>query len=208
MAGSLTQTTTVSFVIATGTAPTLGAVANATVCAGNSASFSVSASGAPVNAYQWQVSTNSGSTWTNVSTGTGATTSAYTTATTTAVMNSNLYRVLATGQCGVATSNAALLTVQSAPAITAQPQNTLVCTGSTATFTVNATGANLTYQWNVSTDGGATYTSIAGALGSSYTTAPVTLGQNNNRYRVVVSGACPSSVTSAAAILKIGRAHV
>ncbi len=208
VAGSLTQTTTVSFVISTGTAPTLSTVASATVCAGSTASFSVTASGVAVNSYQWQVSTNSGATWANVSTGTGGSTPSYTTASTTAAMNSYQYRVLAVGQCGVATSNAAILSVQTPPAITAQPQNVLACTGNNAIFSVTATGTNLTYQWQFSIDGVAAYTTIAGANGSTYTATAVTVGQNNYRYRVVISGTCPLPVTSAAAILTVGNPAV
>ena len=208
VAGAATQTSTVSFVIAAGTAPSLSTVANATVCAGSTASFSVSASGPAVNSYQWQVSTNGGANWTSVSTGTGGTTPMYTTTATTAVMNSYQYRVLATGQCGVATSNAAILAVQTPPTITVQPQNTLACNGSNATFTVSATGTNLTYQWQFSIDGVAPYTTIAGANGISYTAPAVTLAQNNRRYRVIVSGTCPSPVTSAAAILTVGNPPV
>ncbi len=208
VAGASTLTTTVNFVVAAGTAPTLTAATNATVCAGNTASFSVVASGPTVNSFQWQVSTNGGTNWTNVSTGTGGTTSTYTTAAATAGMNTYQYRVLATAQCGVATSNAAVLTVQTAPAINAQPQNILVCNGSTATFTVGATGNNLTYQWQFSIDGVAPYTNIAGANGLSYTTPTVTVAQNNYRYRVVINGSCPSPVNSSAAILAVGNPPV
>jgi len=44
--------------------------------------------------YQWQVSTNGGSTWTNVSTGTGGTSTTYTTETITGAMNGYQYRVV------------------------------------------------------------------------------------------------------------------
>ena len=206
VAGATTQTTTVAFVISAGTAPTLSTVANVTVCAGGTASFRVTASGAAVTAYQWQVSVNSGASWTNVSTGTGGTTSTYTTQVATAALNGYQYRVLATGQCGVTTSNAAILTLQTAPAITTQPQNAVECAGNNAVFTVAATGTNLTYQWEFSTDGVAPYTTIAGATGSSYTLAAVTLAQNNYRYRVNISGTCPAAITSAPANLNVGNA--
>lgn len=205
VAGTSTQTTTVSFVIAAGTAPTLTTVANATVCAGSTASFSVTASGAAATSYQWQISTNGGTNWANVTTGTGGTTASYTTAVTTAGLT-NQYRVLVAGQCGVATSNAAILTVQTAPAITGQPQNRIECAGNNAVFTVAANGTNLTYQWEFSTDGVAAYTAIPGAISNSYTVTAVTVSQNNYHYRVVVSGTCPSPVTSNAGILSVGNA--
>ncbi|RYE20277.1 MAG: T9SS type A sorting domain-containing protein, partial [Sphingobacteriales bacterium] len=208
VSGTITQTTTVSFVVSAGTAPTVTAPTNAVVCAGATANFSVIASGVPVTGYQWQVSTNAGGTWTDVSTGIGGTTNSYTTAATTAGMNNYQYRVLVSGQCGVTTSAAATLSVQTAPAITGQPQNAVECVGNNATFSVTATGTNLTYQWEFSTDGIAPYTAIAGANASTYTVTSVTLAQNNYRYRVVVSGTCPSAATSSPAILQVGNAAV
>ena len=201
VAGAVTQNTTVSFVIQAGTAPTLTAPANVTVCAGTTASFSTTASGPAVTGYQWQVNTGSG--FTDIA---GATTASYTTAATTAAMNGYQYRVIATSQCGSATSSAATLTVNTAPAITAQPANTTVCAGTNATFSVTATGTGLSYVWEESTNGGGTWAAAPGAnTGASYTVTGVTLGQNNNQYRVIISGTCPSAVTSSAATLTVGN---
>ncbi|RYE17634.1 MAG: hypothetical protein EOP51_23540, partial [Sphingobacteriales bacterium] len=64
VAGSSTQTTTVSFIVSAGTAPTITAGANqpqnVIVCAGSTANFSVTATGAAVTGYQWQVNTGTG----------------------------------------------------------------------------------------------------------------------------------------------------
>jgi hypothetical protein len=92
--------------------------------------------------------------------------------------------------------------VDGKPVISAQPQNQSVCTGNNATFSVTATGLNVSYRWQLSTDGGANYNNIAGATASSYTVTGVTIGMNNNRYRCIIS-ACPPSVTSNAAILTV-----
>lgn len=197
-AGAVVQTTTISFVVSGGAAPTITNPANITVCAGATANFSVTASGAPVTGYQWQVNTGSG--FTNIA---GATSASYTTAATTAVMNGYQYRLLATGQCGVATSSAATLTVNTAPAITAQPTNQVVCAGNNAVFGVTATGSGLTYQWQVNTGSG--FTNIAGATGSSYTATAVTLAQNGHQYQVIITGTCGSPVTSAVATLSVGN---
>ncbi|TXI85201.1 MAG: hypothetical protein E6Q37_06890, partial [Crocinitomicaceae bacterium] len=83
--------------------------ANATVTSGSTANF---ASSMPANAtaYQWQVNTGSG--WSNVSTGSGGTTNAYTTEATTLAMSGNQYRVIiSNGTCSSVTSNPATLTV-------------------------------------------------------------------------------------------------
>jgi len=87
-------------------------------------------------------------------------------------------------------------------AITTQPPaSTTVCVGNPVTFTISATGdAPLTYQWQVSTNGGTSWTNIAGATTNSYTFTTAA-GDNGNKYRAYVNGACSSSDTSSAATL-------
>ena len=203
ISGVITKTRIISFVVSIGTAPTIATnPSNTSACIGSSAVFSVTTSGPAASGFQWQ-SSSDGVTYTNV---TGATAATYTATAVTLALNNYRYRVIVSGQCGSATSSAATLTVQTAPAITTQPQNAVECAGNNAVFTVAATGTNLTYQWEFSTDGVAPYTTIAGATGSSYTVAAVTLAQNNYRYRVNISGTCPAAITSAPAILNVGNA--
>ena len=57
------------------------------------------------------------------------------------------YDVVVTNPVGSVTSVAAVLTVLLPPVISVQPSNQNVTSGSTAFFTVTATGPNLTYQW-------------------------------------------------------------
>lgn len=174
--------------------------ANQTVCEGATATFSVTASGSGLT-YQWQLSTDGGGTYSNIA---GATNSSYTTAATTASMNGYRYRcVVSNGVCTPGTSGAAILTVNTLPAVSAAPQSATLCVGGSNTFSVTASGTAITYQWQISTDGGATWTNIAGATTSSYTVSAVTTGMNGNRYRCVVSGTCNPAVNSAAAILTV-----
>jgi hypothetical protein len=84
-----------------------------------------------------------------------------------------------------------------APAITAQPTNQRVVVGSTATFTVTATGsAPLGYQWQKGT------TPISGATASSYTTPATTLVDDGSSFQVVVSNSA-GSVTSNSVMLTV-----
>ena len=84
------------------------------------------------------------------------------------------------------------------PAITNQPASLTVCAGSEAIFQVGATGTGLTYQWQVSGNGGTTFTNIsATATNANYTNLVTTLAGNGNQYQVIVGGAGGSSVTSA-----------
>ena len=188
-----------TFTINPGAAPTITAQpASQTVCANAAANFSVTATGA--TSYQWQVSTPAVPAFTNIP---GATAATYAIPTATSGMNGNQYRVIVSSQCGTVTSNAATLTVNTAPAIGTQPQNATICTGNSNTFSVTATGSNLTYQWELSTDGGGVYNPISGATSASYQVTNATLAMSGYRYRVVISGACPPVVTSNAAILTV-----
>jgi hypothetical protein len=80
-----------------------------------SADFSVSASGDGSLTYQWQVSSDTGITWTNVSSGTGGTTNSYTTAALDRTSNGHRYRIVITntknGTTSTAYSDEALLSV-------------------------------------------------------------------------------------------------
>src|SRR5881396_2185038 len=133
---------------------------NQTVTAGQTATFTVVATGTAPLAYQWQ---KNGA---NIA---GATAASYTTPATTTSDSGSALAVVVTNTAGTVTSSAATLTVNPAPvapAITTQPANQTVTAGQAATFTVVASGtAPLAYQWQKN---GA---NIAGATSASYTTA-------------------------------------
>jgi hypothetical protein len=168
--------------------------ANVTVTAGSSASFSVTASGTGTLTYQWQ---KGGA---NIS---GAMGSTYSIASAQAADAGN-YTVVVTNSAGSVTSNAATLTVNaatSAPAITAQPQNVTTSSGSSASFSVTATGnPTPTYQWQ---KGGA---NISGATSATYTIASVQSSDAGN-YTVVVTNSA-GTVTSSAASLTVSASAV
>jgi autotransporter-associated beta strand protein len=95
-------------------------------------------------------------------------------------------------------TGSASVAVNYSPAITVQPTNIAVCASSPVVFDVAATGASLTYQWQVSGDGGTTFTNIsATATNASYTNLVTALSDNGYQYQVIVSGACNPAVTSA-----------
>ncbi len=203
VAGSNTQNVDLTFVVQPGTAPAINTQPSAVdVCAGGSANFSVSVAGSGLS-YQWQLSTDGGATWNNI---TGATSASYNIASTDASQNNHRFRVIISTLCASATSDAAVLTVNSAPSISQGPADAAVCTNNDITFNVVANGTALNYQWQSSTDGGATWNNISGANASSYTITGVTIGLDGTRYRVIVDGACPSPVTSGAAILTVTTA--
>jgi hypothetical protein len=173
--------------------------ANQTVGAGQTATFTAAATGSPTPTVQWQVSTDGGVTFSNVS-GATSTTLSFTTALS---QNGYQYRAVFTNSAGTATTTAATLTVNNSPTpptITTQPTNQTVTAGQTATFTAAATGSPTpTVQWQVSSDGGATFSNVSGATSTtlSFTTA---LSQNGNRYRAVFTNSAGSATTTAATL--------
>lgn len=93
--------------------------------------------------------------------------------------------------------------------ITSQPTNQDVTEGQAATFTVIATGNNLTYQWQYSMDKGRNWMLIGGATSdNSYTTAATTVNVTGTQYRCVVKGADGREVTSDAATLTVNPVTV
>lgn len=178
-----------------------------TVCEATNISFTVAAAGSGLS-YQWQVSTDGGTTYNNVAATapySGTTTPTLTITGVPPTFNNNRYRaVISNGVCTPGISTGALLTVNTFPSIGTQPQNLTICEGAGATFSVAATTGvgSLTYQWQVSTNGGGTYTNITGATSSSFAQASVPVGQNGYRFRVIVTAGC-GSVTSNAGILTV-----
>ncbi|MBK9382851.1 MAG: M36 family metallopeptidase [Chitinophagaceae bacterium] len=94
------------------------------------------------------------------------------------------------------------VTIYQPIAITTQPASQTVCAGATVTFSVATTGNFQTYQWQLSTDNGATWTNISGANATSYVVANTTTALSGRRYRVIVTNSC-NTVTSNAATLTV-----
>ncbi len=180
---------------------------NQTVCEATNISFNVAAQGSGLS-YQWQVSTDGGTNWTNLSNTGNYSGATSTTLTITGVLpsqNNYRYRAIASNAaCNPGISTAATLTVNTFPVITTQPASATICAGAAQTFSVTATTGvgTLTYQWQFSTNGGSTWSNIAGATSASFAQTNVLVGQNGYRFRVIVTAGC-GSVTSNAATLTV-----
>jgi hypothetical protein len=122
------------------------------LCAGPTVSFSSSANGTPSPTVQWQVSTDNGGNWVNLS---GETNSTLTVTANTA-NNGKQFRAIWTNSIGSATSNPATLTVYAQPSGTINSALT-VCTGDNVSLTFNATTGSSPYQLVIN---GVTYPSI------------------------------------------------
>jgi len=188
-AGNATSSAATLTVTSTPVGPTITQQpANKSAAVGQTATFSVVASGTAPLSYQWQKGT------TNIA---NATSSSYTTPVTVMGDNNSQFRVVVSNSVNSVTSNFATLTVTApvAPTITQQPSDKTVSTGQTATFTVVATGtAPLSYQWVKGT------TNITNATSASYTTPATTLGDSGSQFSVAVTNTAGNATSNAATL--------
>ena len=184
---------------AAGVAPTITQQpANLTVTTGQTATFTVAATGTAPLAYQWQR---------NGADIAGATTTSYTTAATVLGDSGAVFRARATNAFGSATSNSATLTVgASAPVltITQQPTNTTVVAGTSASFSAAATCSSGTVlvQWQRGQSPTPTFVDIAGATVLTYTLTTA-IGDSGAQFRANFSCSGQSAATSTAATLTV-----
>jgi subtilisin-like proprotein convertase family protein len=159
-----------------------------TVAGGDSASFSVSASGVPDPVYQWLFNatnvivdaTNSTLTLTNLQ-----------------ETQAGAYSVVVSNFAGSVTSTSAILTVLAAPIVIAQPQNQTVLQGQSVLLSVTAAGPGpLTYQWMANCT-----RPISGATANVLRLKNVAPSDSGN-YCVVVSNSF-GSVSSQSAVLRV-----
>ena len=101
-----------------------------------------------------------------------------------------LYAVNATEDTGV----------PQAPDITGQPQDKTIKAGESATFTVEASGTDLTYQWQIDLNNGYGWQNISSATGKEYTISEVNIKDSGLQVRCVVSNAGGSITTNAATL--------
>lgn len=151
---------------------------NQTVAVGGKATFNLVASGVPTPTYQWQVSTDAGSTWASLADTapySGATSSALTVTSAAATFNGYRYRALATNTAGTATSSAATLTVTTA-----------------TTGTVSATPAAL--QFGGAASGGAIQTvTPAQSVAVTFSGAAMTWTAASNQPWLTITGGSGTS---------------
>ncbi|WP_086477064.1 hypothetical protein [Arenibacter amylolyticus] len=188
---------------------------NTRVCEGSSAQFYVNTTN--LDTYQWQISTNNGSTYSDLADGgpyAGVNTNTLTINPAVISMNNNLYRVVASStasSCDSKVSSAAELIVESSVTVDSSPTDTTVFQNANAVFTVTGTNVD-TYQWEVSTDNGVSFSPILdganynGVATSSLTVINTELSYSGFLFRAVLSnssGACSMPATSSHALLTV-----
>ncbi|OFX22654.1 MAG: hypothetical protein A2033_10645 [Bacteroidetes bacterium GWA2_31_9] len=189
-----------------------------TICSETNTNFFVSLTGTNL-VYQWQISTDGGSTWSDISN--GGTNPAYSGATSLSLslvnvpvsFNGYKFRCNVSAACPPAvTSDAVVLNVGSTPpSITSQPNNQALSNSYTASFSIGSPGYGVAFQWQQSPDG-TTWNDIANGgsspVFSGATTVILNLSNvppsyNNYKFRCIASNTCGTSATSNAVTLTI-----
>ena len=106
---------------------------------------------------------------------------------------------------GVSLSTTITITISAAgivtaPSITTQPGNATVKAGETATFTIAASGTDLTYLWQIERNDGNGWVNIDGATAASYTTSTVDISCNGFKYQCVVSNSAGTDTSNTAVL--------
>ncbi len=175
------------------------------ICAvAGTVTMSITASGS-ITSYRWQISTDGGTSWSDLSDISPYSNTATNTLTITnpgAGLNNALYHCVVTGSCGAVTSNSATLTINSAPAAPAAITGTAIqCPGLTLQgYSIAAVPDATTYTWAV--PAGWTITGGTGTTGITVTTGAA--GQNGN-ITVTSGNSCGTSAASTLNVLVDSR---
>ena len=185
---------------------------NQGICLGSTGAFSLVATGTGLT-YQWQYAINSTSAYSNIANGgvySGATTPSLTLTSPTAGLNGYYYRCIVSDVTCNSTSATAVLSVNSAQAITVDPANTNVCINTSTSFSATVTGSPGGFQWQE--DQGSGFVSLTnGGVYSNVTTntlniGTVTLAMNTYKYRLQANLCTP--LTSNFATLTVNQLPV
>lgn len=111
------------------------------------------------------------------------------------------------------TFNNASASIYSEPYVTSQPESQCLYAGQSTSFSINAGGQSIGYQWQVSTNNGSSWTDLvngehyANVTNRTLNVTNVTTGMNNFYFRCKVTGSCGSSAYSEYAKLAVDIAQ-
>lgn len=179
---------------------------NQTVVAGDSASFGAAATASPEATVQWLRSSDGGATWTPVP---GADAPTLTVEDVPADADGDRYEARFDNPAGSATSEAAVLHVELAPRVVSEPADAAVLAGGDAAFAATASGRpEPSLRWQVSGDGGRTWTDVSGATSPSLAVRGVPVADDGQLYRAVFANAAGSATSRAARLTVESAASV
>jgi len=180
------------------TQPSAAVSGNAIICAGSNATIQATLNGtAP-----WTVTWSDGFVQSNIVA--SPVTRTVSPANTTTFTIANLWDA----SCVGVASGSATITVNQPPTVSTNPVARTVCLGGSATFTAAAAGtAPIAVQWQISTDGGATFTNIPNATNATLTISNTVAADDGKLFRAVFQNGC-GSATSSNALLTVANPPV
>jgi hypothetical protein len=104
----------------------------------------------------------------------------------------------------------ALFQITPKPSVYQQPVNESIGVGGDASFTTVGSGGGITYQWQVSTDGGTTFSNVplfspySNTTSSEMNITSATQNMNGYLFRCIVSGTCSPAAISDTVMLSVG----
>lgn len=183
------------------------------ICSGDATSFSVAIDnpGAGTPTYQWEISTNGGQTFVDVTDGgvySGATTATLAISDV-AGLNGFKYRsTIQTGECASTASYAANLTVEGPITFNSGPDDASICSNVDHTFVVDVTNpgvGTMALQWQSRANSGAAWSDLANDdLFTGVTTRELRIdstgGLNGTQYQLVITTSVCTDISSIATL--------
>jgi gliding motility-associated-like protein len=203
---------------------------NSNICEGSSASLSGSVSGRDAGTsytYAWKESSDGGTTWTNIPSGSGSTTDASFSLTPTINANTDYQLYVCDGICQASSAEVSISAIP-IPSVSVADQVASVSSATPPTVTFTATDATtypttpsitFGYVWEVSKNNGSTWTKINGSSIAGFDGAyadydkaglkvsGITLNMNEYKFRATVStdkGSCDNTSNAALLIVTEG----
>ncbi len=203
ISGSINRSRVLALKVQNGAAPAITVQpVSQTDCEGGSVTFNVVSPSAISN--QWQLSTDGGFTFSNISP--GGNSSSLTVSNIGSVHFNYRYRCIVSGLCASTISAVVQVNVIVAPFISTQPQNVSVCAGGSRTINIAVSGSLPTYQWQLNSNGGAGFVNIAGAVSNILSLTNANIAMNNYQYRcLVLNAGCITPTVSNIATLTVNQ---
>jgi len=193
--------------------PTLSNPQSLSLCATESANFSVNS--IPGYTYQWFESSDNGLTFsplTNAAPYSGVSSPSLSISPVSSSLNGNQYYCLASGSCGTPLqSNPAVLSLNAGPSVVQNPVNAVYCPGQNLQFSGGVIPSGTQVQWELSTDGGNTFSPITngpayiGATSGNLTVLNPNAQVQGQFYRICYTS-CGETICSDAAEVLPGSA--
>jgi hypothetical protein len=188
------------------------AVNNPVVCVGGSSTITSTVSnGSGFFLYQWQISPDGSSAWTNVTVGGSGPNYNVPTA----VAGTAFYRIIVTdlsNNCNDPISNTVQVTIQESATLTIEATNSVVCINGSSVINSTITGGSgiYNYQWQQSANGSSGWANVpSGGNGANYTVPTTTAGTTYYRLMLTdLANGCPDPISNVVDVTVVSQVSV